>query len=127
MFSSNKRTTDVSNAMVNTKLLIERDFTEFIQNNGKCGFEEYINSRRSALEIQFSGIANCTDTVIFIVDNKGNVIVSNSGSELNGRMLNYEFLINVRNSDDPFNYEHTGDLDGLLESDHVVKIYRSCD
>lgn len=121
MFSSNERTTGVNNASESVKLLIERDYAEYMASGGTKGFLDYINEKRDSIEVQITGIANCTNTVICVVVPNGNIVACNTGAMLNNKQIPMELVNAVYEVDDPMGYLYTGDFGGIFNDEYLIR------
>lgn len=121
MFSSNERTTGVNNAAESVKMFIERDYAEYMAEKGAVSYQEYIDSEKSSIEVQITGIANCTNTVICVVKPNGTIAVCNSGAMLENKRISMSIVNLVYKSEDPSGYEYVGNLGDILSDEYLIR------
>lgn len=121
MFSSNERTTGINNAAESVKLLVERDYAEYMVSEGAKSFFDYVEDERDSIEVQITGIANCTNTVICIVVPNGEIVACNTGAMLSNKRININIINSVYKSENSQGYVYTGDLGGIFTEEYLIR------
>ena len=119
--SSNERENSTMHAAESVKVLVDRSYADYISakdpNTGN--FNNYLKDEHESLAIQVTGIAGCTNTVVFITTSNGAVSVCSNGSELRYKTVSTEILKKVSQEKD--GYIFSGDLDGLFREKQLIE------
>lgn len=118
--SSNERESSTMHAAESVKVFVERSYAEYISTGkDEKNFDSYLRDEDESLVIQLSGIADCTNTSIFITTSYGTISAVSNGSNLRAKKIPSDIIEKVLSDKD--GYKFTGDLGGLLPTDHYIE------
>jgi len=117
--STNERTNSVTHAAESVKVMVDRAYAVYIGDGVVRDYFSFINDERESLEVQISGIADCTNTVIFIANPNGDISVCSSGSKLRNKSVPGFIMNNVLTSDQAYTF--VGEVEGLFDEEYCLK------
>lgn len=116
MVSTNERTNSVVHAAESVKVMVDRAYTEYIQVDESRDYFSFIADESESLNMQISGIADCTNTVIFIANPNGKIAAWSNGSKLQNKSISKSIINQVYSSER--SYSFTGTADGLFSEEY---------
>ncbi len=118
MVSSNERTNSVIHAAESVKVMVDRAYTDYIEDDESRDYFSFINDEGASLETQISGIADCTNTVIFIANPNSDIRICSNGSMLHNKSLPEFIMRNALTAD--HSYSFTGEIPGLFTGEYCI-------
>ena len=119
MVSSNEVTNSVSHAAESVKVMVDRLYINYIKDDESKDYFSFIREEGASLSTQLSGIADCTNTIIFIANPNGDISVFSNGSKLHNKTVPKFILNNVLMSE--HSYSYTGNIDELFSEEYCIK------
>ncbi len=118
MVSSNEKTNSVVHAAESVKVMVDRVYAEYIEDDEGKDYFSFIKDEGDSLETQLSGIADCTNTVIFIANPNGSVSVCSSGAKLRNKTVPQFMMNEVLRSE--HSYSYTGEVEGFFAEEYWI-------